>query len=113
MDMMTTVPSPSVGPHFVSIRATDKAGNVREAGAPFAYGGANPQGPLGISALDFGLLMLVLGAIAVLAHPSAMEHRRLRTSDLFQDRSRITFRASAEFKIGGATCSSGTSANEC
>jgi hypothetical protein len=72
----TTIASPSIGPHFVSVRATDRAGNVREAGLAFAYGGPGPQGPLGISALDFGLLILLLGAIAVVAAYFAVRRRR-------------------------------------
>jgi len=71
-----TLPAPSTGPHFVSVRATDRAGNVGEAGAPFSYGGPGGQGALGVSALDFGLLLLLFGVIAVSAAYLAVRRRR-------------------------------------
>ncbi|MGI0147918.1 MAG: hypothetical protein ACREDF_00090, partial [Thermoplasmata archaeon] len=72
----TSLGSPKVGPHYAIVRVMDRAGNTAEAGVPFIYGGAAQPGPLGISALDFGLLMLLLGAIAVASAYFAVRRRR-------------------------------------
>ncbi len=70
-----TVASPSIGPHFVTVRATDKAGNVAEASVPFIYGGSAPS-PQGAPATDFWILILILGAIAVGSAYLAIRRRR-------------------------------------
>lgn len=75
----TSITSPTIGPHFVTIRASDRAGNVGEATVAFTFGGAAP-GPLAeLSALNFWLIMLLVGAIAVVSAYLAVRRRRRRT----------------------------------
>ncbi len=68
----------SVGIHTASVRVYDRAGNMAEATVPFTYGGPNPptQGPSGLPAVDFWLIMLLIGAIAVVAAYFAVRRRR-------------------------------------
>jgi hypothetical protein len=72
-------PEPAEGPHYVIVRAWDKAGNMAEAGVPFVYGGAGPggPGPRGVPALDwFWILMAIIGAIAVGSAYVAIRRRK-------------------------------------
>jgi len=73
------VPAPlSVGPHAVSVQVWDKAGNMAQATVAFTYGGATPPGPGGsnLPALDFWLIMILIGAVAVGSAYYAVRRRR-------------------------------------
>lgn len=70
--------APGIGAHFVRIRASDMAGNVGEAMVAYSYGGAAPpsQSPLAIPSLEFWLLMVLIGAIAVGSAYYAVRRRK-------------------------------------
>jgi hypothetical protein len=59
------VAEPREGAHVAVVRAWDQAGNMAERVVSFKYGVAGPIEPSGLPALEFWLLILVLGAIAV------------------------------------------------
>ncbi len=73
------VPAPlSVGPHAVTVQVWDGAGNVNQATVAFSYGGLTPPGPGGsnLPTLDFWIVMLVIGAIAMGSAYVAIRRRR-------------------------------------
>ncbi len=68
----------SIGLHTATVRVYDKAGNMAEATVPFTYGGPTPpgQGPAGLPAIDFWLIMIVIGAAAIGSAYYAVRRRR-------------------------------------
>ena len=68
----------SIGIHAATVRVYDKAGNMAEATVPFTYGGPTPpgQGPSGLPAIDFWVIMVIIGAAAVGSAYYAVRRRR-------------------------------------
>jgi len=73
----TLTPLP-IGLHYVTVRAWDKAGNLAEVTVPFAYGGPTVPGPggAGLPAIDFWIVMAIIGAIAVVSAYLAVRRRK-------------------------------------
>jgi hypothetical protein len=70
----------SEGPHAVTVRIWDHAGNSNERTVAFLYGGQTPPGGPGTSGLpmtEFWIIMLIIAAIAVgSAYAAVRRHRR-------------------------------------
>lgn len=76
------IESPTSGAHYVVVRAVDRAGNVAEVGRAFTYvvGAPPAPGPFGIPALEFWLLMLLVGVLSVgLAFYAVRRRKRSET----------------------------------
>ena len=71
------VPAPlSVGPHAVTVQVWDTAGNMNQATIAFTYGGVSPPAGSSLPTLDFWIIMIVIGAIAVGSAYAAIRRRR-------------------------------------
>ncbi|MGQ0796919.1 MAG: Ig-like domain-containing protein [Methanobacteriota archaeon] len=66
---------PAAGAHIALIRATDRAGNTAERLVSFEYGAGGPIEPSNLPALEFWLLILLIGAIAVSSAYYAVRRR--------------------------------------
>ncbi len=71
-----TVSPLSLGLHSVTVRVYDKAGNMAEKTVAFDYVGAVPPQTSGLPAIDFWVLMAIIGAIAVGSAYYAVRRRK-------------------------------------
>ncbi|MGQ0796831.1 MAG: hypothetical protein ACT4OI_03035, partial [Methanobacteriota archaeon] len=69
------VAEPRQGAHVVVVRAWDQAGNMAERVVSFTYGAGGPITPSNLPALEFWLLILLIGAIAVASAYYAVRRR--------------------------------------
>jgi len=70
------IANPQAGPHVAIVRVWDAAGNVAEDSSAYAYAPGSAQGPLSLPALEFWLLMVLIGAIAVGSAYYAVRRRK-------------------------------------